>query len=87
MAMHPEPPGIPMVPEGAPLAPKRLSFGAILMLALALALAWHERTRQRRRLMQLHDCVLDDIGVGRAEAERECRNPFWRPFWPSAMDL
>ena len=69
------------------LSPQQSSPAAVLMRAIALALAWHERTRQRRCLMQLDDHGLDDIGVGRADAERESRNPFWRPFWPPAMDL
>jgi len=40
--------------------------------------SWRERTRQRRRLMALPDRMLCDIGIGRAEAWREFRKPFWR---------
>lgn len=39
---------------------------------------WQERAQQRRRLMALDDRVLRDIGVSRADAEREYRKPFWR---------
>lgn len=40
---------------------------------------WHERSRQRRVLMQLDDRLLSDIGISRSEAETEARKPFWRP--------
>ncbi len=39
---------------------------------------WQERADQRRRLMRLDPRMLSDIGVGRAEALREYRKPFWR---------
>jgi uncharacterized protein YjiS (DUF1127 family) len=87
MATNQQPPGIFQLPERAAFVPQRPSPGAILPRALALALAWHERARQRRRLMQLDNRALNDIGIRRDEAERECRSPFWRPFWPAAMDL
>ena len=87
MATSPHPSGISRLRGGAALAPQRPSPGAFLTGALALALAWHERARQRRRLMRLDNRALNDIGIRRDEAERECRSPFWRPFWPAAMDL
>lgn len=40
--------------------------------------AWSERYRQRRALLALGDHMLKDIGIGRAEAYREGRKPFWR---------
>jgi uncharacterized protein YjiS (DUF1127 family) len=61
--------------------------GALLLGALDLALAWHERARQRRRLRDLDDCLLEDVGIGRAEADRECREPFWRPLWPRCRGM
>ena len=39
---------------------------------------WHERARQRRRLLQLDDRMLRDIGVSRADAVREADKPFWQ---------
>ena len=83
MATSPQPPGVFQLPERA----ARRFSGAILLCAFALALAWHEQARQRRRLIQLDERALDDIGIRPDEAERECRSPFWRPFWPAAMDL
>ena len=40
--------------------------------------AWSERRRQRRALLELSDHMLKDIGIGRGEAYREGRKPFWR---------
>jgi uncharacterized protein YjiS (DUF1127 family) len=85
MAKKPQSPGT--FGLRAAFAPQLPPPGAIVPRALALALAWHERARQRRRLMKLDLRTLDDIGIRHAEAERECRSAFWRPFWPSAMDL
>lgn len=39
---------------------------------------WRERARQRRALMALDDRLLRDIGISRADAEREVAKPFWR---------
>ena len=38
---------------------------------------WFERSRQRRRLLELDDRMLRDIGVKRSEALREAARPFW----------
>lgn len=37
-----------------------------------------ERRKQRQALMGLDDHLLKDIGVSRAEVEREASKPFWR---------
>lgn len=39
---------------------------------------WRTRAKQRHHLMQLDDHLLSDIGISRAEAEREARKPFWK---------
>jgi uncharacterized protein YjiS (DUF1127 family) len=44
-----------------------------------MLLQFHERARQRQALMALDDRLLKDIGVSRADAEREANKPFWRP--------
>lgn len=45
------------------------------------ALAWLDRALERRRsrlaLRELDDHFLKDIGISRADAEREARRPFW----------
>lgn len=40
---------------------------------------WQERSRQRRQLLELDDRLLKDIGVSRADVEREACKPFWKP--------
>jgi uncharacterized protein YjiS (DUF1127 family) len=44
-----------------------------------MLLLFHERARQRQALRALDDRLLKDIGVSRADAEREANKPFWRP--------
>lgn len=39
---------------------------------------WNDRHRQRLDLAELEDRMLDDIGITRGMAERECRKPPWR---------
>ena len=41
-------------------------------------LAWEQRIRQRQQLADMDDHMLQDIGVGRAEAAMEAAKPFWR---------
>ena len=45
--------------------------------ACARLLRWHELTRQRRALLALSERMLKDIGISRAEAEREASRAFW----------
>lgn len=40
-------------------------------------LEWQERARQRRRLSELDDRMLKDIGLTRADVSREVEKPFW----------
>ncbi len=39
---------------------------------------WQERARGRRALASLDDHLLRDIGLSRADVERERVKPFWR---------
>ena len=43
----------------------------------SLLLQWQELASQRRRLGQLSDRMLQDIGVSRADALREATRRFW----------
>ena len=51
----------------------------LLVRILDRLLLWQERASQRQALSSLGDRMLRDIGVSRAEAEREAGKPFWRP--------
>lgn len=39
---------------------------------------WQYRSSMRIRLADLDDRLLKDIGISRAEAQREVTKPFWR---------
>lgn len=43
----------------------------------ATVLEWQERARQRRQLSELDERMLQDIGVTRADVDREIAKPFW----------
>ncbi len=40
---------------------------------------WQDRANQRHRLLEMDDRMLRDVGLSRADAEREGRKPFWKP--------
>jgi len=44
---------------------------------LAMLDNWYRRYCQRQALRGLDDHMLTDIGITRAEADREARKPFW----------
>ena len=45
--------------------------------AIETILYWRELARGRRHLAALDDKMLQDIGLTRADVEREYRKPFW----------
>lgn len=45
----------------------------------ALVLAWQARARERHHLARLDDRMLRDVGLSRADTDREWRKPFWYP--------
>jgi uncharacterized protein YjiS (DUF1127 family) len=50
-----------------------------VLAAIADAYAnWHERSTQRRILARLDDRMLRDVGLSRADVEREVAKPFWQ---------
>ena len=60
---------------GRLMAPSAPTSAALLAEAL---LTWFERARQRRRLGELSEHMLKDIGLSRADVEVEVAKPFWR---------
>ncbi|RLA37661.1 MAG: hypothetical protein DRR03_02085 [Gammaproteobacteria bacterium] len=43
----------------------------------AVVVTWHERSRQRRQLLDLDDRLLKDVGISRADALAASARPFW----------
>lgn len=46
--------------------------------ALDAVLAWHERAVSRRRLAEMDDRMLADMGITRSAADVEARKAFWQ---------
>jgi uncharacterized protein YjiS (DUF1127 family) len=53
-------------------------LGATIAQMVATVQEWRERRRQRFDLMALDDHLLKDLGISRADAEREWAKPGWR---------
>lgn len=51
---------------------------AFLSACFRMLLTWQTRARARRHLQYLDDYLLKDIGLTRADVEREACKPFWR---------
>ena len=62
-------------------APRGASLATVAVQLLSRALVWLEVRRQRRQLQGLSDAMLRDIGLSRADAERESTRPFWDLPW------
>lgn len=60
--------------RGLFLPDRPLSIGTMIDVLMD----WTDRMRERRQLDGLGDHLLKDLGVSRAEVEREVNKPFWR---------
>ncbi len=49
----------------------------IQALVLETLAGWQRRSETRHRMRQLDDHMLADVGLSRADLEREVRKPFW----------
>ena len=54
------------------------SIRALLVRGLDTLRTLQQRHRTRHDLLSLNDRLLRDIGISRAEAEREVSEPFWQ---------
>jgi uncharacterized protein YjiS (DUF1127 family) len=52
--------------------------GGVLAPGIEQLRLWRERAAQRRRLKNLDEHRLADLGLTRAEVQAEVRKPFWR---------
>ncbi|MEM7529143.1 MAG: DUF1127 domain-containing protein [Pseudomonadota bacterium] len=71
-----EPYSSPVMPH-ADVAMPRVRVGRRFQAVMELIGFWIARARTRRRLDQLPDIVLKDIGVSREDARKEASKPFW----------
>jgi uncharacterized protein YjiS (DUF1127 family) len=56
----------------------RVTLTALIRAAVAVVRAWRRRARERDFLNRMSDHELKDIGITRADANREVAKPFWR---------
>jgi uncharacterized protein YjiS (DUF1127 family) len=56
----------------------RSRVGKVLAGVIDTPLVWHARSRDRRRLLDMDDRTLRDVGVQRAAVRQEAMKPFWR---------
>lgn len=59
------------------LTPRETAL-ALVRRMMDAVIGWQERAHERRRLIDMEDRLLADIGLGRAEAQAEFDKPFWR---------
>jgi len=62
----------------APALPYSRLLWRGLVNAVEYLMRCHERSRQRRVLETLDDCMLRDLGLSRSDVMREADKPFWR---------
>ena len=59
-------------------ASERSRAPGLIAGAFETALLWFTRRRERRDLASLNARMLSDVGLTRADVEREYRKPFWQ---------
>jgi uncharacterized protein YjiS (DUF1127 family) len=70
---------IATLPRTSPRAGRAAGGTGLIARGLELVRAWHKARRDRRELAGLSDLMLRDIGLSRADVDRELLQPFWRP--------
>lgn len=53
--------------------------GGLAARIWAVLRCWQERSESRRHLRSMEDRILQDVGLTRADFDREIAKPFWRP--------
>ncbi len=67
------------IPSPGSTAPARLRrLGDRVARGLDWMLLCSDRSQQRRRLAELNDHMLRDLGLSRADVMAEATKPFWR---------
>jgi uncharacterized protein YjiS (DUF1127 family) len=68
----------PLPPQYAFVVPPRLVAASSTLRSILVR--WIRDSAARRRLGELDDHILRDMGFDPAAAQREAQNAFWRPF-------
>jgi len=58
--------------------PAASALGRALRSGLETLIVWQQRESERRQLASLSDFHLNDMGLTRADVDREVIKPFWR---------
>ncbi len=70
---------VPTIIQLSQFIPPRRRFGGVVPTEVLAKLAdAYDRYLQRRALAELDDRMLRDVGLSRADVEREISKPFWR---------
>ena len=72
---------VPGSGTGAPLFNADDLLGGVkfaIVRLFELLIEWQDRARQRHHLRELNDHLLRDMGISRADVEREASKPFWQ---------
>lgn len=52
-------------------------FGSLAARLFDTIYVWQSRADRRTHLLEMDDRMLEDIGIGRSQAEAEAGKPFW----------
>jgi len=69
--------GKPLYENVSPLGFRTRNGGPLAVMWRVVS-RWMERSRQRHHLRGLSDALLCDIGLTRADVDREALKPFWQ---------
>lgn len=53
-------------------------ISAVLLRVVNQLLIWQDRARERAHLRDLSDHMMKDLGLSRADIDREAGKPFWQ---------
>jgi len=64
--------------QAVPRFRRRMSPSEIFFTLVQALLKWHQRSADRRRIAELDEHLLRDIGLTRDEVNREAKRYFWQ---------
>jgi uncharacterized protein YjiS (DUF1127 family) len=73
-------------PAASTVAGRRTAEQGLVGHVAAVLWSWWRTQGDRRRLYAMSDDMLRDLGLSRADVEREFQRPFWEPIDYRALD-